>query len=167
LSSSRKNFEETITKHKREGEQMRIVLARAGTGVASRRARFWVETIALVCGIACALALVFAALGAVAGTAAGEAESGQRESPSAARLQIFEGMITDTRCGAKHSAAIGKAAADCTRACVHGGGQFALVDGDSLYLIDGDPLLLKKAAGQRVRVNGTLNRKTISVASVN
>ena len=145
---------------------MRIVLAQTTTRVASRRARFWIETIALVCGIACALALLFAALGAVTGAAAGEPESGPRESPSAVRLQTFEGLITDTQCGARHVAAIGKAAADCTRACVHGGEQFALVNGDALYLIEGDPLMLKAAAGQRVRISGVLSGKKISVSSV-
>jgi len=145
---------------------MRIVLAQTTTGVASKRARFWIETIGLVCGIACALALLFALLGAVAGAAAGEPESGQRESPSAVRLQTFEGLITDTQCGARHAAAIGKAPADCTRACVHGGEQFALVDGDALYVIEGDPLMLKAAAGQRVRVSGILNGKKISITSV-
>lgn len=145
---------------------MRITLAQAATGIASRRARFWIETIALVCGIACALALLFAAMGAVAGAAAGEPASGQRESPSAIHLQIFEGVLTDTQCGAKHSAAIGKAPADCTRACVHGGEQFALVDGDALYLIEGDPAVLKGAAGQRVRISGILSGKKISVSSV-
>lgn len=145
---------------------MRIARAQAATGVASRRARFWIETIVLVGGIACALALLFAALGAVAGAAAGEPESGQRESPTAVRLQIFEGVLTDTQCGAKHSAAIGKAPADCTRACVHGGEQFALVDGDALYVIEGDPAVLRGAAGQRVRISGTLSGKKISVSSV-
>jgi hypothetical protein len=145
---------------------MRIVLAQAATGVASRRARFWIETIVLVCGIAFALALLFAALGAVAGAVAGEPESGQRESPSAVHLQIFEGVLTDTQCGARHAAAMGKAPADCTRACVHGGEQFALVDGDALYVIEGDPLVLKAAAGERVRISGILNGKKISVSSV-
>src|SRR5271166_776583 len=126
---------------------MRIALAQTTTGVTSR-ARFWFETIALVCGIACALALLFAALGAVAAAAAGEPESGQVGPPSTVRLQVFEGVLTDTQCGAKHSAAMGKAPADCTRACVHGGGQFALVDGDVLYLVEGDPLALKGAAAQ-------------------
>ena len=145
---------------------MRIVLAQSTIGVASRRACFWIETIALVCGIACMLAVLFAALGAVAGAAAGEPESGQYASPSAVRLQTFEGLITDTQCGARHAAAIGKAPADCTRACVHGGEQFALVDGDALYVIEGDPLMLKAAAGQRVRISGVLNGKKISATSV-
>jgi len=157
-------------------EQMRIVLthtARTSTGVSSTRARFWFETIALVCGIACAVALLFAVLGAAAGAAAEEPESGQvGGAPSGApstvpvRLQSFEGVLTDTQCGAKHSAAMGKAPADCTRACVHGGEQFALVDGDALYVIEGDLPMLKGAAGQRVRISGTLNGKKISATSV-
>jgi hypothetical protein len=154
---------------------MRIALvrrARTTSGVSSTRARFWFETIALVCGIACAVALLFAALGAAAGAAAEEPESGQVGASSGApstvpvRLQSFEGVLTDTQCGAKHSAAMGKAPADCTRACVHGGEQFALVDGDALYVIEGDLLMLKGAAGQRVRVSGTLNGKKISATSV-
>ena len=87
---------------------MRIVLAETTREVASRTARFWFETIALVCGIACVLALLFAAMGAVAGAAAGEPESGQVGPPPTVRLQTFEGLLTDTQCGAKHSAVMGK-----------------------------------------------------------
>jgi len=75
-------------------------------------------------------------------------------------------MITDTQCGAKHSAAIGKMAADCTVACMRGGGQCALVDGDTTYLLEGDPVTLKRVAGQRVRIVGAVNGRTISVTSV-
>ena len=55
----------------------------------SRRARFWVETIALVSVIACALALAIAILGALAGAAAGEAESGQSHSLNFASREVF------------------------------------------------------------------------------
>jgi hypothetical protein len=75
-------------------------------------------------------------------------------------------MITDTQCGAKHPAAIGKMAADCTLACVRGGEQFALVDGDTIYLLEGDRIALKRGAGRRVRIVGTLNGRKISVISV-
>lgn len=75
-------------------------------------------------------------------------------------------MITDTRCGAKHSAAIGMTAADCARVCVHGGEQFALIDGDTVYVLEGEPAALKHVAGQRVRIVGTLTGKRISVESV-
>jgi len=138
----------------------------AHSSFASIKARFWIETIALATASACALALVIAVLGAVAGAAAAEPELGQASPPPAIRLQSYDGMLTDTKCGAKHSAAIGKTAADCTLMCVRGGEQFVLVDGDTIYLVDGDPVILKRAAGQRVRINGTLNGKKISAASV-
>jgi hypothetical protein len=142
---------------------VQAVLARRP--VTSIKARFWVDTIALVSAIACALALVLAVLGTFAGAAAGESESGQPR-PSAIRVQTYEGMITDTRCGAKHSAAIGKTAADCTLVCVRGGEQFVLVAGEATYVLDGDPVALKRVAGQRVRIVGTLNGNKISNATV-
>jgi hypothetical protein len=133
-------------------------------GYNSIKAGFWIETIAWTTAIACALAFVIAVLGAVAGAAA--AESGQASPPSAIRLQTYEGMITDTRCGAKHSAVIGKTAADCTVMCVRGGQQFILVDGETIYLLEGDLVVLKRVAGQRARISGTLNGKKISVTSI-
>lgn len=138
--------------------------ASAPRSLLSTGARFWVETIALVSVIACAFALVIATLGAVAGTAAGEPESGQSTLAPAART--YEGMITDTRCGARHSAAIGGTAADCTLACVRGGERFVLVDGDTTYSLEGDVIVLKRVAGQRVKIAGTLNGRKISVTSL-
>lgn len=127
------------------------------------RALFWIRTIALVSAIACGLAFTIAILGTLAGAAAGEVESGQAR-PSAG--QAYEGMITDTHCGARHSPEIGKTAANCTRICVQGGAQFALVDGETIYALDGDAVALKRVAGQRVRIVGMLNGKRISVTSV-
>lgn len=94
------------------------------------------------------------------------ASGGKPSQSSAAATQSYEGVITDTHCGAKHSAAIDKAAADCARVCVHGGEQFALVDGDNVYVLEGDLEVLKRMAGQRVRITGNLNGKTIAVSSV-
>jgi uncharacterized low-complexity protein len=122
---------------------------------------------AIVGAIACALALLMATVGAAAAAAAAqETESGQPAQSSAAQPQTYEGMITDTHCGAKHSADKGRTAGDCTRVCVHGGERFSLVDGDKVYVLEGSPAALKRAAGQRVRIAGTLNGTTISVASV-
>lgn len=143
---------------------MRVV--RAHSLFAFIKVRFWIETIALTAAGACALALVIAALGAVAGAAASEPESGHASPPSTIRLRTYEGIVTDTQCGAKHSAAIGKMASDCTLVCVREGEQFVLVDGDTIYLLVGDPVLLKQVAGQRVRISGTLTGKKISVTSV-
>jgi hypothetical protein len=114
--------------------------------------------------IACAFAFVIATQGAVAGAAAGEPESGQSRPSFTTRT--YEGMVTDTRCDARHSAAIGGTAADCTLFCVRGGERFVLVDGGATYLLEGDVTVLKRVAGQRVKIVGTLNGRKISVTSV-
>jgi len=133
--------------------------------------RVWVEIVIVGTMIACALALLIATLGAAAGAAAGAAESQQLKTNPTQTLQStteqsYQGMVTCSRCGAKHSAAIGKAASDCVRACVHGGAAFALVDGDETYLLDGDSIALKRVAGQRAHVIGAISGKTIRVSSV-
>jgi hypothetical protein len=141
------------------------------------KVRFWVEMFAVMSLIACALALVIATVGGTAGAAADAPESAFAAEPKQSssispvqpqnvQPQNYDGVITDTRCGAKHSAAIGQSAADCTRACVHGGEKFALVDGDKMYALEGELAGLKHSAGERVRIVGTLSGNTISVASV-
>jgi len=106
-----------------------------------------------------------ASLGAIpVASAPKPANSAQNSSPD--ESQTYDGMITDTHCGAKHSAAIGLAAAECTRVCVHAGQEFALVDGDKVFVLTGDREALKRVAGQRAKIVGTLNGNTISVSSV-
>lgn len=124
--------------------------------------RVWIEIVLLGTAIACALALLFATLGAAAGAAGGEGAARQ----STTTEQTYEGMVSCSRCGAKHSAALGQAASTCTRTCVNGGANFALVDADATYLLDGDLILLKKLAGQRARIVGALHGQTIRVSSV-
>jgi len=128
------------------------------------KVRFWIEMVTLASAIACVLAFFLATLGAAAGVT--YTDPGQTAPPYAAPPQSYEGMITDTRCGAKHSATVGMAAADCTRLCVHSGESFALVDGDKAYKLDGQRATLKRLAGERVKIVGTLNGDTIAVASV-
>ena len=53
-----------------------------------------------------------------------------------------------------------------TRACVHAGEHFALVNGDKVYVLEGERELLKRAAGERITLAGTLNGNTISVTAV-
>lgn len=127
--------------------------------------RFWIEIVALGTAIAFALALVIATLGAAAVAVGGRAEAGQ-ETPAPSGAKTYQGMVTCTRCGAKHSAALGRTAADCVLICVHGGSGFALVDGDKIYTLDGDASLLKKVAGRRAHVKGVARGNTITVSSV-
>ena len=127
-----------------------------------RTHRIWIEILLLATAIACVLALLIASLGAAAG-AASTGESSQQV-PSA-NEQTYEGMVTCSRCGAKHSAALGQKAADCARTCVRGGASFALIEGNATYLLDGDLGVLGPLAGQRARIVGELNGKTIRISS--
>lgn len=108
---------------------------------------------------------LIASVGVIPGVTAAKPEHGAQSS-SAVEGQTYDGMITDSHCGAKHSATIGLAAADCTRVCVHAGNEFALVDGEKVYVLTGDRDALKRVAGQRVKIVGTLNGNTIAVAGV-
>jgi hypothetical protein len=137
----------------------------APRAVSRIKACIWKQAIVRISIIGCGLAPIIATLGVVTGASKG-LESGQARPSSAIRRQAYEGIITDTQCGARHSAAIGRTAADCTVVCVRGGEQFALVDGDTSYLLEGDLVALKQVAGRRVRIIGTLNGEKISVTSV-
>lgn len=79
--------------------------------------------------------------------------------------RTFDGMVTCSHCGAKHSAAMSQTADKCVRICVHGGSQFALVQDDATYLLNGDLDILKKLAGQRAHIVGVLQGRIIVVSS--
>ena len=136
--------------------------------------RIWIESVALGTATACALALLIAVL--ASGTAAVTGRSGSGQANESGSVQpkesgsvqqsTYEGMVTCTRCGAKHSAKLARTAANCTLTCVHGGAKFALVDGDKLYQLDGDLNILKRLAGQRARVVGLMRGDAITVSSI-
>lgn len=137
--------------------------------------RFWIEIIAVGTSMACAVALLIAILGAAGAglsdtQALGQTSQAARTQPASTvnvgPSQVFEGMITCSRCLAKHSAKIGSNAADCTRKCVHAGASFALVDGDNTYMLEGNLSALKGFAGERVRINGVRQGNKIQVLSV-
>jgi len=108
--------------------------------------------------------VVLILLGA-ASSKTGAVEFGQKLSPGTGE-KTFHGMVTCSRCRAKHSPSLGRTATDCTLACVRLGSGFALIDGDNVYVLDGDPVLLKKVAGQRAEVFGALHGDTITVSSI-
>ncbi len=129
--------------------------------------RFWIEIIVLGTAVAFVLGLLLASLGAVAGAVSREPESAQTNDSRPANTQrTFEGMVTCSSCGAKHPASLNRPATVCVRMCVHAGGNFALVEDESLYLLDGDREALKKVAGQRARITGMLSGHTIKVSSI-
>lgn len=85
---------------------------------------------------------------------------------SAASGRIFSGMITDSRCGARHRMNSGKTSAECARACARDGSIYVLVDGEVVRVLEGDPYLLGRLAGERVEIVGMLEGNTIKVESV-
>lgn len=128
--------------------------------------RLWIDITVFGAAAACALAILFSLPGT-------PEVRGEKRSPLVSSAQAntvlehtYEGMVTCSRCGAKHSAALDRPASVCVRVCVHAGATFALVEPDAVYLLEGDLDGLKKVAGQRARVTGTLSGDTIRVASV-
>lgn len=86
----------------------------------------------------------------------------------AAHQQTFTGEVGDSMCGRKHMD--GETAAECTRACVAQGSNYALIVGDKIYTLnttDAKTLAtLDKQAGKIVTVTGILDVDTIAVQSV-
>jgi hypothetical protein len=130
-----------------------------------RANRLWLEIVGVGAAIALALALLIASLGAAAAAVSGQDEMGQAM-PTAPGAKTYQGMVTCSRCRAKHSAAMSRTATDCTLACVRSGAKFALIDGENVYELDGDLTVLKIAAGQRANITGVANGNRIAVSSV-
>jgi len=128
--------------------------------------RFWIEIVTLCAGVAFGLALALAIVGAAVVASGQTVESQLSATPPAARQQTYVGIVTCSRCLAKHSAKIGATAADCARVCIHDGARFALVAGDQTFNLEGDPATLKQAAGRRVRIVGARAGDTITVSSI-
>jgi hypothetical protein len=78
----------------------------------------------------------------------------------------FAGMITDSRCGARHRKNSGKTSAECVRSCMGKGARYVLVDGEKIFALAGDSTQLEKVAGERVNVSGILKDDTITVKAV-
>ena len=77
----------------------------------------------------------------------------------------WSGTISDSNCGAKHVSEGNPA--ECTRACVAKGASYALVSGQTVYVLKGgDTASLDKLAGEKVTISGSLDGNTIEVSSV-
>lgn len=87
---------------------------------------------------------------------------------AANKIQTLTGEVSDAMCGAKHQ--MPGAAADCARACVKHGSNYALVVGDKVYTIETSDQAnldqLDKLAGAKAKVTGQVNGTTITVKSV-
>jgi hypothetical protein len=85
---------------------------------------------------------------------------------SEASSKIFAGMVTDSRCGARHPMNSDKTSAQCARSCVRDGSRYVLVDGEKKLVLEGNDIELEKLAGERVEVLGRLEGDAIRVSSV-
>ena len=123
-------------------------------------------TTALVAALGLALLFASATVAyAVAHSLQAPATPPATDQPAPATQKI-SGMITDSKCAAKHAKNSRKSPAECTRACVRGGAKYTLVDGDKVYVLEGKEDQLDRVAGERATVEGTLDGSTIKVASV-
>ena len=133
----------------------------------------------LLAGASLAFAVSQPAPGASAGTMAGASAEQTMQQPAAAQTaaqpvddsgaastQTFAGMITDSRCGARHRRNSGKTSAECVRSCVRHGAHYVLVDGEKVYALQGNPAELEKVAGERANIVGMLEGDTIKVKAV-
>jgi hypothetical protein len=87
------------------------------------------------------------------------------QSPPNPGAATFNGVITDSYCGARHLRGSHQSPAECARACVHKGAAYVLVDGDRRYQLTGRDDVLDRLAGQRANVTGTRQGNEIAVES--
>ena len=138
------------------------------------RNRFWLNMVGLCALIACAFAFALAIITASAALAFASHQDPshknsevqpQARQDAGPQQRVFNGVVTDSSCHARHMAN-GKSAAECTRECVDKGAGYVLVAGEGVYRLDGNTSELDKVAGQRVQIVGLLDGRVLTVSSV-
>jgi len=134
-----------------------------------QRNRFWLDMVGLCTVIACIFALALAVISASAALAFASHQD-QDVQPEARQdagpqQRVFNGVVTDSACRARHVAA-GKSAAECIRECVGKGSSYVLVGGEGVYRLDGNTGELDRVAGQRVQIVGLLDGRVLTVSTV-
>ncbi len=138
--------------------------------------RFWLSLIALCVAVACAAAILLAVVSATTALAVTISEepspSFPREGPSSvsgeqawSRQRVLKGVVSDTSCSAKHVSQ-DKTAAECARACVRHGAQYALISGEKAFVLDGNLVEIERLAGQRAEVVGLIDGDLVMVRSI-
>ena len=125
----------------------------------------WVGLIGFCVTSTFAVAIIFAvALATATLTFAGEPKVQAATDDSSA--QTFAGVISDSYCHARHDRNSKLSSGECTRVCVQRGAKYEMVNGDKIYLLDGDIADLNGFAGQRVEVKGVLEGNTIHFTEI-
>jgi hypothetical protein len=136
-------------------ERIRFFAGRHSTARAKNRRRIYVSFAYVQAWIA--IVVLCTGLAVVTGVAADNS------------THSFTGKVSDAMCGAKHTEG-NLAPADCVRACVQKGANYALVVGDKVYTLETKDQaaldILNKLAWEDAKVTGTANGDTILVKSV-
>ena len=138
--------------------------------------RSWLSLVGFCAGLVLAASLAFATIVARASVALADHRADAATNDDAPQLSSatpsaqpsgtgFSGMITDSRCGARHMRSSGRSAAECARACFRHGASYVLVDGDRRYTLVGGESELSKLAGERANIIGTRQGDAILVNS--
>ena len=112
-----------------------------------------------------AASLAFALLLAGATFAVGTTANATAVEQKNVSTQTFSGIITDSRCGARHLQNSDKSPAECARSCVRHGAKYMLVDGDASYILEGNREVFDRLAGERVRIVGTAEGDVLTVTA--
>lgn len=83
-----------------------------------------------------------------------------------AKDQTLTGTVSDTTCGAHHTMMPGLSDAQCARACVKAGSDYALVVGAKVYTLKGNKADFDKFAGQQAKVTGKVSGDVIQANSI-
>jgi hypothetical protein len=83
-----------------------------------------------------------------------------------AKDQTFTGTVSDTMCGARHTMMPGSPDAECVRACVKAGSDYALVVGSKVYTLKGNAAKIDKFAGEKATVTGKVSGDVIQATSI-
>lgn len=77
----------------------------------------------------------------------------------------MDGVISDTKCGKNHKWS-GKTDAQCVQDCLKGKESYALVVGDRVYTLAGQPREIAPFACQHVQIKGTVKALMLTVISI-
>jgi hypothetical protein len=92
-------------------------------------------------------------------------QSDQQNDAQHSDLATFNGLVTDSYCGARHQRHSNLTPEVCARMCLRNGATYVLVDGDHRYKLSGSEESLSKLLGTRASITGTRQGETISVSS--
>jgi hypothetical protein len=130
--------------------------------------RSWLSLLVFFAVITLGSSLIFAAVfaGVTAAFAGGESAQASDE-PQVDPLvpgHTFSGVITDSRCGSRHTDSR-RSASECARMCVRNGSRYVLVDGERRYELTGAQARFDQLSGEPASLTGVLVGGAIKVSS--